>query len=124
MFKYYNPNPKRYQVGDCAVRALTLALNKSWDDVHHEICDTSFEMCNMPSSNAVWGVVLRRHGFRCYAMPYDLPEFYTVADFARDNPRGVFVLCLSSHVVTVIDGDWYDTWDSSSEIPIYYFTEV
>lgn len=34
---------------------------------------------------------------------------------------GTYILALSGHVVTVVDGDWYDTWDSGGEIPIYYW---
>ena len=31
MWVKYNPNPAGRQVGDCAVRALTKALNIDWD---------------------------------------------------------------------------------------------
>ena len=40
-----------------------------------------------------------------------------------DNPEGKYLLATGTHVVTVIDGDYYDTWDSGDEIPIYYFTK-
>lgn len=36
-------------------------------------------------------------------------------NFARDNPRGVFVLGTGTHTATVIDGILYDNWNSSDE---------
>ena len=32
MWKKYNPNPKGACVGDCTVRAISKALNQSWED--------------------------------------------------------------------------------------------
>ena len=41
--------------------------------------------------------------------------------FSYDHPEGEYILGTGNHVVTVINGDYYDTWDSGNEIPIYYF---
>ena len=49
---------------------------------------------------------------------------FTVKDFCRDNPQGIFVLCLDGHVVTVMHGNYYDAYDSGDEIPLFYFSEV
>lgn len=43
------------------------------------------------------------------------------ADFAREYPHGVYVLGCSGHVLAVIDGKWWDSWDSGAECPIYYW---
>ena len=48
-------------------------------------------------------------------------ENYTVEEFSADHQNGVFVLGLDGHVVTVVDGFYWDTWDSGQEIPIYYW---
>jgi hypothetical protein len=77
----------------------------------------------MMSANHVWGAYLRRNGWRRRLIPDDAPDDYTVADFAADHPRGTYILALDGHIVTVRDGDWYDTWDSGAEIPIYYWTK-
>ena len=60
-------------------------------------------------------------GFTRHALPDTCPICYTVADFCRDHPRGVYVLGIGDHVVCAVDGDWYDAWDSSAEIPAYYW---
>ena len=37
MYEFYNPNPLSKSVGDCVIRALSKALNKSWDDTAIEL---------------------------------------------------------------------------------------
>lgn len=76
-------------------------------------------MADMPSSDAVWGAVLRRHGFKRKNIPDTCPDCYTIADFCEDNPHGVFVVGTGGHVVTVVNGDYYDAWDSGNEITQY-----
>ena len=78
-------------------------------------------MGDMPSSNAVWGAYLRSKGFRREIIPDTCPECYTVADFAAEHPRGEYILALSGHVVCVEDGIIFDTWDSTGQIPLYYW---
>lgn len=117
MFIEWNPSPVGRRVGDCAVRAVAKALDIDWEGAYAMIALNGFAMGDMPSSDSVWGATLRQHGFYRQSIPSDLPEDYTVADFARNNPHGVFVLGIGGHVVTVKDGDIYDSWDSSNEIP-------
>lgn len=121
MWVEYNPNPLARKVGDCAVRAVSAALDTSWEDAYEMIVENGFAMGDMPSSDAVWGSVLRQNGFAKRTIPNYCPDCYTVEEFCKDNPRGTFVLGFGGHVATVIDGDLYDSWDSSKEIPVYYW---
>lgn len=41
---YYNPNPLGNLVGDCTIRALTLALNKDWDKTYLAVSTQGYEM--------------------------------------------------------------------------------
>lgn len=119
MFVEYNPNPTGRRVGDCAVRAVAKALDIDWEKAYTMICVNGFLMGDMPSSDSVWGAVLRENGFYRKAIPNTCPDCYTLEDFCKDNPRGVFVLGFGGHVATVVDGRIYDSWDSSNEIPVY-----
>ena len=119
MFTEWNPNPVGRRVGDCSVRALAKALDVDWETAYAMIASNGFAMGDMPSSNSVWGAVLRQNGFKKQAIPNSCPDCYTFADFARDNPRGTFVLGTGSHVATVVDGNLYDSWNSSDEIPVF-----
>lgn len=119
MFIEWNNNPVGRRVGDCSVRAISKALDVDWETAYAMIASNGFAMGDMPSSNSVWGAVLRQNGFKKQAIPNSCPDCFTFADFAKDNPRGTFVLGTGSHVATVVDGDLYDSWNSSDEIPVF-----
>lgn len=117
-----NPNPKNARVGDCVIRAITIATNSAWEKVYSELAAYGFMMCDMPSSNAVWGQYLKDRGFTRGVVPDTCPnDCYTILDFCEDNPSGTFILGTGEHVIAVIDGNYYDTWDSGNEVPIYYW---
>lgn len=119
MWELYNTNPTGKHVGDCAVRALTKALDLTWDQAYSMLAMQGYIMGDMPSSNAVFGAVLKANGFTREVIPNECPDCYTLEDFANDHPAGTFVVGMSGHVATVIDGVIYDAWHSESEIPIY-----
>ena len=121
MYVYYNPNPTMKQTGDCVIRGIARLTGESWDAVYAKIAMQGFVMKDMPSSNAVWGEFLRSNGFRRGIIPDTCPACYTVEEFCRDHPNGKFLLATGSHVIAVEDGDYYDTWDSGQEVPIYYW---
>lgn len=121
MWREYNPNPAAKRVGDCTVRALTKVTGKDWDTVFTGLVLHGYSLCDMPSSNHVWGAYLRAIGFVRRVISDECPDCYTVADFCRDHPTGTYILAVSGHVVAVDQGDWYDAWDSRDEIPIYYW---
>lgn len=115
----FNNNPTGRRVGDCSVRAVSKALGISWEEAYAMIASNGYAMGDVMSSDSVWGAVLRQNGFYRESIPNICPDCYSAADFARDNPHGVFVLGFGGHVATVVDGDIYDSWDSSDEIPQY-----
>ena len=121
MYKFYNPNPIGVMVGDCAVRAISKALDIDWEEAYAMVVSSGFLMGDMPSSNSVWGAVLRQNGFSRSIIPDDCPDCYTAADFCEDHPEGTYVLGFGNHVATVVDGNIYDSWDSSNEVPQYYW---
>ena len=120
-WKQFNENPAGRNVGDCAVRAISVALDVDWETAYAMITKNGFLMADMPSSNGVWGAVLRQNGFSRYAIPNTCPDCYTVGDFADENPHGVYVVGTGNHVCTIKDGVVWDSWDSRSELPIFYW---
>lgn len=117
----YNANPLRNQVGDCVVRTIAKVTGRQWEEIYTGICLEGLYMGDMPTANAVWGAYLRRLGYKRCPVDDKGKDFYTVNDFCADNPRGIYVLAMQSHVVPVIDGRYYDTWDSGNELPVYYW---
>ena len=121
MWIEYNPNPTARRVEDCSIRAVAKALNTDWETAYSLVTSAGYGMGDMPHSNSVWGAVLRQSGFYRSVIPNTCPDCYTASDFCRDHPHGTYVLGFGRHVATVVDGDLYDSWDSSKEIPVYYW---
>ena len=120
-FVSYNPNPAGAKVGDCVIRALSKALGQDWEQTYIDLCVEGCLRCDMPSANAVWGAYLRRNGFEREIIPNTCPVCYTVEDFCADHPNGTYILALDGHVVSAVDGQYFDTWQSGREVPIYYW---
>lgn len=121
MFINFNPNPLRKRVDDCAIRAISKALNVSWDTAFDKLSYVAKSVGDLQNSNTVIDIVLRSNDFVRYIIPNTCPICYTAKDFCEEHKNGVFVLCFGSHVATVVDGNLYDSWDSSAMMPLYYY---
>lgn len=122
MYKYFNNNPLgRKTVGDCSVRAVSKALGISWDEAHDLLSDMSKDMGTIMNDNDVISAVLRMNGFYKENLPCTTRDCYTVKEFARENPIGTYVVGTGSHVVTIIDGNYYDSWPSGDESIIFFW---
>lgn len=117
----YNANPIKKSVGDCTVRAISKSMNLKWETVYTGVALYGLMLSDMPSSNQVWGSYLRSRGFKRRTIPSEFPDCYTVEDFCRDHPIGNYVLGTGTHAIAVVDGDYYDVWDSGKECPIYFY---
>lgn len=116
-----NPNPLGKQANDCVVRAIAIATQRSWQDVYADLCKQGRRMCDMPSSNSVWGTFLKEEGFRQFLLPESCASCVTVRAFCDRYPEGIFIIGTGNHAVAVIDGDYYDSWDSGDEVPSYFW---
>ena len=124
MWKEYNPNPRGNQrAGDCVIRAIAKATGYDWEKIYSELSIYGYSLGDWGNSNGVWDAYLRSTGFKRYVLPNTCPLCYTVADFTTDNPIGTYILGTGKHAVTVVDGEYYDSWNSGEEMPIYYYTK-
>ena len=121
MYVYYNPNPFGKQVGDCVIRAICKIMHLTWDEAYTAICLRGFDMKDMPASNSVWGSYLVSKGFRSHLLPARCPNCYTVKNFCEEYCKGYYLLATGAHVIAIVNGDYYDAWDSGDEIPILYW---
>lgn len=118
---FFNPNPLFKSTGDCVIRAISAALDQSWDKTYWDLCQYGYQLGDWGDSNTVWDAYLRDRGFVRKVIPNTCPNCYTVRDFCKDFPDGVFVLATGVHTIAVISGDYYDSWDSGYEAPIFYY---
>lgn len=133
-FIKFNANPMGNETTDCVVRALSVALNKSWYEIYDDICRFGRTMCDMPNSNVVWKAYLKSIGLKEERVENTCPNCQSVIRFSKEHPQGVYILstceyevangirvATGSHVVCVMDGNYLDTGDSGLDVPLSFF---
>lgn len=121
MYIHFNGNPCGINIGDCVIRAISIVTGMSRHRVYAGLCLQGFPCTEWGNINSVWADYLKQIGYRQYTITANTP--YTVADFATDHPSGAYILGTGEHAVAVVDGNIIDSWDSSQEKPLYYFTK-
>ena len=118
MYEFVNVNPCKRRLGDCVIRALSLAMNQQWERTYIDLCIEGYIQCDMPNSNRVWEAYLQYKGFK----RYPVSDVMTFEEFAKAHSDGqLYVVATGSHVAVIKDETLYDNWDSSEEIIAYYF---
>ena len=122
MYIEYNNNPLKKRTDDCVVRAIAKALGIDWKSAYTMLSAHGLKMADLFSKNYVWGDLLLSLGFNRSGIPNTCPDCYTVRNFAEDHPRGIYVVGTGDHVLAVISGDWYDSFDSGDMVPIIFYS--
>ena len=114
-YKYYQPNKKdlKDDYGDCVVRALTKLLNMEWLEVFNELIPIASDLQCMPNSKPCYERYLKSKGFEYHGISNKKgTKRPTVDRFAKDHKEGAYFVRVANHVVAVVDGVYYDIWDS------------
>lgn len=118
----YNPNPNpKNSSNDCTIRAYCAAENITWDEAYDIACVRGKGMTCMPNEGpAIKDILETEFGYTQHKLSKEEKKM-TVAEFGVKHPEGTFVLITPSHAVTVIDGEYYDSWDSGEKkVKCYY----
>lgn len=114
-WKYYQPNKKdlKDKYGDCVIRALTKVMDKEWLEVFDELLPYARELQCNPNSKTCYTTFLTDKGFTYVGISNKKgTKRPTVQSFTKDHKEGVYFVTVANHVVAVVDGYFYDTWDS------------
>lgn len=114
-YRYYQPNRKdiKDKYGDCVIRALTKVTGKEWLEVFDEITPISREMQVPFNCKPCFEEYLKRNGFAYTGISNKKgSKRPTVESFAKSHKSGVYYLNVANHCVAVVDGHYFDTWDS------------
>lgn len=125
-YKYYQPNKKdlKDKYGDCVIRALTKALNMEWLQVFDEMQPISREMQVPFNCRPCYEKYMESKGLKYTGISNKKgTKRPTVETFAKDHKAGTYILRVARHLVTVVDGIYYDTWDSGGK-SLYGYWEV
>lgn len=117
-FVYYQPNKKdlKDETGDCQIRALCKVLDISWLDAF----DLTIPICRELQTYTIFDgnhkktvEAMSKLGFEYFGVSNKKgTKRPTVDSFAKDHPVGTYICKVARHVVAVVDGKYYDTWDS------------
>lgn len=121
MYQFHNPNPKNFFTDDCNIRAVSVAFNMTWDEAYVELTTEGYILKDNPNSKRVVNSYLKRKWWVRKVIPNTCPDCYTVKDFVKDHYYGTYILATENHLIPVIDGTYYDIFDSGLEAPIYYW---
>lgn len=117
-YVYFQPNEKdiKDKVGDCQIRAFCKALGLTW----LEAFDMTIPICRELQTYTIFDCDLKKtkaametFGFVYTGISNKKGSTRpTVESFAKAHPHGTFIVTVAGHVVAVVDGKYYDTWDS------------
>lgn len=115
-FRYYQPNEKdlKDQCDDCVIRALTKALGKTWLEVFDELVPLARKFQTMVNNKSAYEKYLVEvQNFKYYGVSNRKgTKRPTIEEFAKTHPKGTFICRVANHIVVIVDGCYYDTWDS------------
>lgn len=126
-YKYYQPNKKdlKDKVGDCQIRAFSKVLDLTWV----EAFDLTIPICRELQTYTIFDCdlaktreAMRRLGFEYTGISNKKgSKRPTVKSFAKSHPKGKYIVTVAHHVVAVVDGKYYDTWDSGEKSLYGYY---
>ncbi len=106
---YYNANPLGRQVNDCAVRAISLAENSSWDETYDKLSAYAKER----------GMLLDEAKFLEPYLDSKYPKVYyrctkcnkSLGELLPTIRKGIYLITMKGHITCSINGVVFDTWD-------------
>ena len=110
--KYFQMKFKKDAVGDCVVRALTIATGEDYQDVRKELWETSYENGDMPVGNKTYEAFLTKRGF----VKEKKIQRYNLGNYPVSN-KETYVVVLAGHLVCLDQGLVRDLWDCRSKYP-------
>ena len=108
-FHYYNVNPRFRHVNDCTVRAISLALNISWENAYDLLSSYAKEQGVMMDEVTYIDDFLEKH-FKKWCGCKDKVKV-TVEQFVESHPVGTFLITMRGHITCCVNGCIYDTFN-------------
>lgn len=128
-FQFYNPNPKQkfhkdgrpcfWNEPDCVIRAVSKVTGKSWKDAYEMMCKIGMDNYTMPNSDKAIEVVAKQLKFK--KVTYKAGERKMLKDWVKDHKKGIFLVRVSGHLTSVVNGVVYDSWDCTDYCVTSYF---
>lgn len=113
-FTYYNANPKGRITSDCVCRAISTALNQSWEITMIEMAKMACQAGYDPADPKGFDLYLKSKGWKKMKQPRKADNTkYTGSEFCKEF-KGVCIANIGGHhTVCIKDGKVHDIWDST-----------
>ena len=115
-FINYNANPKNRKTTDCVIRALSTALNNSWENTYRSLVDFSIKQGLMVNDKRAYTNYLKAKGYEMLKMPRHTDNTrYTVKEFVDELAKAntIYIISVANHLTVVKDKVLLDTWNCS-----------
>jgi hypothetical protein len=111
MYINENLNPLKRKVGDCVIRALAKALDKSWTEVYEELVSLGRKNYCCPNDKEAYHPYLSK--FPCITVFYtnDLGNKKRLTVDMVSKWQGTYIISIAGHITCVKDHGVYDIWD-------------
>lgn len=123
-FHYFNANPKNKITDDCVIRAISTVLKQDYVVTYRELFEMSLKTGYMVNSKQNYAKYLKAKGWVKNNQPrkWDNTK-YTGEEFCRLVSKDCIAHIGGHHIVAIIGGRIYDTWDSSDGCIGNYWTK-
>lgn len=104
MYRYFNANILGNFVDDCAIRAISLAEGKTWDETYDKLSDLAQQKGTMMDN---------KYFIRDYLdSKYKRVKIKgTVGEVANDFNNSICLITMSGHITCSVYGIIYDSFD-------------
>lgn len=111
--------------GDCAVRAMAVALGLDYKACYQELAQAHKERTGKKTARdgiykETFSEVLGKRGW----VWHTAPKFDGRKARASDMPKGRVIVRMSKHYAAVVDGAVHDSWDSTHKMVYGYWAAV
>ena len=116
-FNFYNANPKDKRTADCVVRALSLFLDKTWEEVMEGLFEVAMKNKLMLNDKACYKKYLKNLGYEMVKQPRKSDNTkYTGVEFCKriaDSNKLYLAHIGGNHIVCIKDKKVNDIWNST-----------
>ena len=122
--KYYSCKYKKDLIGDCVIRSIAIATETDYREVFEALFRIGLEIGDMPNSDPVVEQHLNSIGWYKNP-PIKMPNSnkkYLLSDVPVDVEKN-YIFRQAGHLVAVVKGTVYDTFDSRSSAAQSYYTK-
>lgn len=120
-----NVNPKNKKTCDCVVRALSVALDKPYEEMYRELFEYSLKVGWFISDSRTYEHYLKHvHGIQKVPQPRKCGgDWFTIAEYFRGEIASgkIYIVSTRGHLTVIKDGMLVNSWNCKYEKVCNYY---